>query len=122
MSESGKNVRKYDEETKVQAVKLAKEIGAKEASVQLNIPYGTLDGWIRRSKKGEVDLGTGQYSPDECLSLAAQLKEANKRIKDLEKENRNIRRENEFLEEAAAFFSRAQLRRASRQKWAKTKD
>ena len=116
MSESGKNVRKYDEETKVQAVKLAKEIGAKEASVQLNIPYGTLDGWIRKSKKGKVDLGTGQYSPDECLSLAAQLKEANERIKALEKENRKIQRENEFLEEAAAFFA------ASRQRSAKVKD
>lgn len=116
MSESGKNVRKYDDETKVQAVKLAKEIGAKEASAQLNIPYGTLDGWIRKSKKGEVDLGTGQYSPDECLSLAAQLKEARESIKALEKDIRRLEKENAFLEEATAFFA------ASRQKRAKTKD
>ncbi len=117
MSEnSKKSARTYDDETKVQAVKLAKEIGSKEAAKQLDIPYGTLDGWIRKSKSGEVDLGTGQYSAEECLSLAAQLKEANDKIKNLEKDIKRIQKENDFLEEAAAFFA------VSRQKWAKTKD
>ena len=112
---SKKTVRTYDEETKVQAVKLAKEIGTQKAAVQLNIPYGTLDGWRRKSKLGEVDLGIGQYSAEECLSLAAQLKEAKEKIRFLEKENKRIQEENEFLEEAAAFFA------AGRQKLAKTK-
>ena len=111
-----KAARTYDEETKVQAVQLAKEIGIKEAAVQLDIPNGTLDGWVRKAKHGEVDMGIGQYSAEECLSLAAQLKEAKERIRILEKENKRIQKENEFLEEAAAFFA------ASRQKWAKTKD
>jgi transposase len=62
-----------------------------------------------------VDLGIGQYSAEECLSLAAQLKEAKEKIRFLEKENKRIQEENEFLEEAAAFFA------ASRQKLAKTK-
>ena len=112
---SKKTVRTYDEETKIQAVKPAKEIGTQKAAVQLNIPYGTLDGWRRKSKLGEVDLEIGQYSAEECLSLAAQLKEAKEKIRFLEKENKRIQEENEFLEEAAAFFA------ASRQKPAKTK-
>ena len=113
---SEKKAKKYAEETKVQAVKLANEIGTKQAAEQLNIPYGTLDGWRRKAKKGEVDLGKGEYSPDECLSLAGQLKEAKERIKALEKENRQFKKENEFLAEATAFFA------ASRQKSEKMKD
>jgi len=111
-----KKAAKYDEETKVQAVKLAREIGIKKAAEQLNIPYGTLDGWNRKSKTGGVDLGVGEYSAGECLSLAAQLKESNERVKSLEKELHRVQKENEFLEEAAAFFA------ASRQRSAKMKD
>jgi YD repeat-containing protein len=38
--------RQYNEEFKVQAVKLAKEIGGKKAAAELNVPYNTLIGWI----------------------------------------------------------------------------
>ena len=84
--------RRYDEEFKKQAVKLAKEIGNKDAAEELDIPRGTLGTWVRQARQ-------------ESLNLAQQLQAAHKRIKELEKRNRELEEMNEFLEEASAFFA-----------------
>ena len=39
--------RKYDQEYKVQAVKLAKEIGGTKAAKELGIPEGTIHTWLK---------------------------------------------------------------------------
>lgn len=39
--------RKYDYEYKVQAVKLAKEIGGAKAAKELGIPEGTIHTWMK---------------------------------------------------------------------------
>lgn len=108
--------REYDEKFKVQAVKLAKETGTKQAAEELGIPKGTLGGWVKKAKDGEIDTGSRSRSPEEALNLAQQLQEAKKRIKELEKSNKELKELNEFLEEASAFFA------ASRQKYAKKKE
>ena len=74
-------------------------------SFTIGIPKGTLGTWLRRSKKGEIDTGTGTRTVEESLNLAEQLQAANKRIKELEKKNRELEELNEFLEEASAFFA-----------------
>ena len=51
--------RKYDEKFKVQAVKLAKETGTKQAAEELGIPKGTLGGWVKKAKDGEIATGNG---------------------------------------------------------------
>jgi len=38
-------------EYKKEAVKLAKEIGTKQASVELGVPNSTLYGWLEKEKK-----------------------------------------------------------------------
>ena len=43
--------KKYDKEYKVEAVKLAREIGRKIASEELGVPIGTLYGWVRQRIK-----------------------------------------------------------------------
>ena len=43
--------RKYDQEYKVQAVKLAKEIGGTKAAKELGIPEGTIHTWLKSRKK-----------------------------------------------------------------------
>lgn len=111
-----RTARKYDEEFKKQAIKLAKEIGNKGACEELGIPKGTLSTWVGKAKAGEIDMGTGSRSPEESLNLAQQLQAANKRIKELEKANRKLEELNEFLEEASAFFA------ASRRKSGKKND
>ena len=102
--------RRYGEEFKKEAVKLAKEIGNKEAAEELDIPRGTLGTWVRQARVGEIDTGKGTRSPEEALDLVQQLQAANKRIKELEKRNRKLEELNEFLEEASAFFAASRLK------------
>lgn len=84
MSKIGR-VKKYDEEFKKQAIKLAKEIGNKAAANELGIPKGTLGTWLRRARNGEIDTGSGMRSSEDSLNIAQQLQTANKRIKEQEK-------------------------------------
>ena len=108
--------REYDEEYKVQAVKFAKNLGSAKAAEELQIPVNTLYGWIQKVKTAELDIGCGERSPKEALSIAKENQQLKKRIKALEKENRHLSEMNEFLEDAAAFFV------ASRQKSGKNSD
>lgn len=108
--------KKYDEKFKVEAVKLARETGTKCAAEELGIPKGTLGGWMKKAKEGEIDTGVGSRSPEEALNLAQQLQEERKKNKALEKRIKELEELNEFLEEASAFFA------ASRQKYAKRKE
>ncbi|MBP3335218.1 MAG: transposase [Ruminiclostridium sp.] len=108
--------RQYDEEFKKQAIKLGKEVGIKAAAEELGIPKGTLGTWLKKAREGEIDTGSGTRTPEESLNLAEQLHAANKRIKELEKSNRELKELNEFLEEASAFFA------ASRRKSGKKND
>ncbi len=55
--------RHYGTEYKVEAVKLAKEIGQAKAAQELGIPKNTLYGWMRASRMGNLNLGVGAQSP-----------------------------------------------------------
>ena len=46
--------RKYDHEYKVQAVKLAKEIGGAKAAKELGIPEGTIHTWLKAVRTGHT--------------------------------------------------------------------
>ena len=78
---------------------------AKAAAEELQIPVNTLYGWIQKVKTAELDIGCGERSPEEALSIAKENQQLKKRIKALEKENRRLSEMNEFLEDAAAFFA-----------------
>ena len=108
--------RKYDHEYKVQAVKLAREIGGAKAAKELGIPEGTIHTWLKAVRAGTLDIGDGAHTPDSAMSLAEELAMLRKRVKDQDKEIRRLKEENEFLEEASAFFA------ASRRKSARTKE
>ena len=108
--------RQYDKDFKVQAVKLAKKIGSKGASQELDVPVNTLYGWIKSANKGMLDIGLGERRPEDALNIAEENQQLKKQIKAMEKEIKRINEMNEFLEDAAAFFA------ASRQKSGKTKD
>ncbi len=49
--------RKYDEEFKIQALKLAKGVEPKQAATELGMPENTLSGWIYKAKKGKLIQG-----------------------------------------------------------------
>mgnify|MGYP002868626020 CR=1 FL=1 len=106
----------YDTDYKVQAVKLAKEIGGAKAAKELGISRNTLYTWLKREKAGQIDLGQGTRSPENAMSLAEQVQELSAANRKLEKEIKRLQEENEFLAEASAFFA------ASRQKYKKAKE
>lgn len=50
--------RKYDQEYKIQAVKLAKEIGGAKAAKELGIPEGTIHTWLKAVRAAHWILAT----------------------------------------------------------------
>ncbi len=109
-------MRSYDKEYKIQAVKLAKARGTKNAAAELGIPVNTLSGWVHKAKNGELDLGLGEQTPETALTLAAECEQLRRQLKERDKEIRRLNELNEFLEEASAFFA------ASRRKSGKKND
>ena len=95
--------RKYDHEYKVQAVKLAKEIGGAKAAKELGIPEGTIHTWLKAVRAGKLDIGKGSHTPASAMSLSEEITMLRKRVKEQDKEIRRLKEENEFLEEASAF-------------------
>ena len=103
-------VKEYTIEYKKEAIKLAKEVGTKQAAMELGVPKGTLYGWLKKEKIGEIDLGAGSRTPSNALSLVEEIKALREKNKEYEKENARLNKINTFLEEATRFFA------ASRQK------
>ena len=104
--------RQYDHEYKVQAVKLAKEIGQAKAAKELGVSRNTLYGWVHANRLGNLDLGAGSQTPQSAMTLNEELLRLRQQVKEI----RLLKKENDFLEEASAFFA------ASRLKSAKTKE
>jgi transposase len=108
--------RTYDIEYKKQAVKLALDIGAAKAARELGVHANTVYTWMHQYRLGNIDLGPGTQTPGSATTLSEEVQILRKQVKEQNKEIRRLREENEFLEEASAFFA------ASRLKSAKTKE
>lgn len=107
--------RQYDHEFKVQAVKLAQELGSSaKAAVELGIPKDTLYGWVKAVRNGNLDIGAGAHTPQTAMTLNEELIMLRKKVREQEKEIARIRKENEFLEEASAFFAASRLKSAKK--------
>ena len=87
---------KYSREFKEEALKLSDEIGVKKAASQLGLPYYTLADWRNRTR----DRITGQSKKE--LSLTEQ----EIRIRELERENAELKEANEILKDALGFFAK----------------
>ena len=88
--------RRYSPECKAEAVKLVIETSRPIALVarELGIVEQTLGNWVKAYRH--------EHAGDEPeLSVSERAK-----LRELERENREIRIENEFLKKAAAYFAR----------------
>jgi transposase len=105
-------LRKYDQETRDRAVRMYQDRRRDfpaESALQarrrvgelLDVKAETLRGWIER-----VEIDTGER-PGVPSSVEA-------RVKELERENAELRRANEILKTASAFFAAAELDRRLR--------
>ena len=104
--------RQYDHEYKVQAVKPARETGQAKAAKELGVPKNTMYGWMRADRLGNPDPGAGSQTPQSAITLNEELIRLRQQVKEQEKEIRRLKKENDFLEEASAFFAASRLRSA----------
>jgi len=92
-----RNKRKYDPEFKREAVRLVVEesLSIREVERNLGITYGVLKGWVQKHQDHQDAAFVGSFSP---LSPEAELRQ-------LRKENDQLRRERDILKKAVAIFS-----------------
>ena len=93
--------RRYTEEFKTEAVRLALSTGGNAAAKRLGIPQSTMTNWVRQSREGASAPVPG---------AAAAVKRP---VSELEAENARLRRELasakldlEIVKKAAAYFAR----------------
>ena len=89
----------YDKTFKEEAVRLSDEIGLKNSAVQLGVSYYTLSGWRNKRNKYEQNA----FPESGYRYVLGDIKEQH--ILDLEKENAELKRLNEILQEAPGFFA-----------------
>jgi transposase-like protein len=87
--------RNYSAEYRDEAVKLVTEHARPIAEVarELGINPGTLGNWVNKYRK--------EHPVSEELGISERA-----RLRELERENRELRLEREFLKKAAAFFAK----------------
>lgn len=90
----------YSPEFKMEAVKRVLSSGSPVARVaaELGVNENTLHGWMKRyrDKPSTPFPGSGKLSDDD------------QRVRSLERQNRELREENEILKKAAAYFAKNQ--------------
>ncbi len=82
---------KYTKEFKEEAVRLSDEIGVKKTAEQLGLHYNTLTDWRkqRRARQNQPQLSEDEQQ---------------RRIRELEQENAELKRANDILKDALGFF------------------
>ena len=90
----------YTEEYRAEALKYVEEIGRGVTAKKLGISLGTLDTWRQKARAGKTETEIQEKQENR-----AEIRELQEKIREMEKEMSRIKRENEFLEEAARFFA-----------------
>ena len=74
----------------MQAVKLAKKIGAVKAANELQLPVNMLCGWIQTVNLPELDIVCDELIQEDALSIANENQQLQMRIKAFEIENKRL--------------------------------
>ena len=92
--------KQYTSEYKIEAVKRVEATKAPVARVaaELGINENTLHGWIKRYRE----------KPRTPFPGSVKLSDEDEKLRKLERENRELREENEILKKAAAYFAKNQ--------------
>lgn len=89
----------YSDQFREEALRLSDEIGLRKAANQLGLPYYTLSNWrckrnIERKNGVSVMAHKEPETPEE------------RRIRELERENMELKQANEILKDALGFFAK----------------
>ena len=92
--------KQYTSEYKIEAVKRVEATNAPVARVaaELGINENTLHGWMKRYRE----------KPSTPFPGSGKLSDEDEKLRKLERENRELREENEILKKAAAYFAKNQ--------------
>jgi transposase len=92
--------RRYTNEFKVEAVRLAQSVGCSEASRRLGIPESSLFNWVKLERAGKLGLSASvSATPRSAKELEAEVDR-------LRRELASAKTDNEILKKAAAYFAR----------------
>ena len=98
----------YDEEFKIQAVKLGREIGFSKAAIELGVNVDTLYGWNKRAKDARLDLEPGTQTPDTAMSLTEEVQKLRQQTREQAKEIARLKEE-DVVTELARLLGGAQI-------------
>jgi transposase len=93
--------RKYTDEFKVEAVKLAESIGGSKAAKRLGIPDSSLWNWLRLMRTGKLKAADGTTVP-----VKRSLAEAEAENAKLRRELASTQLDLEIVKKAAAYFAK----------------
>jgi transposase len=92
--------RRYTNEFKVEAVRLAQSVGCSEASRRLGIAESSLFNWVKLERAGKLGVSVGvSATPRSAKELEAEVDR-------LRRELASAKTDNESLKKAAAYFAR----------------
>jgi transposase len=93
--------RRYTDEFKVEAVRLAESVGATEAAKRLGVPDGSLRNWINRKRVGKPELP--ERSTVAVKRTLAEVETENDRLR---RELESTQLDLEIVKKAAAYFAK----------------
>ena len=93
--------RRYTDEFKVEAIRLAESIGGNPAAKRLDVPESSLWNWVKLSRAGK--LGATQTGMAPVKRSATELEAENARLR---RELANAKLDLEIVKKAAAYFAK----------------
>jgi transposase len=106
MEEKAVPKRRYTEEFKTEAARLAQTVGQHEAARRLGVPVATLGNWARKLQKGpqaEPSSATQAGNTAPLKRPVSELKAENSRLR---KELVSVKLDIEILRKATAYFAK----------------
>jgi transposase len=91
--------RRYTEEFKTEAVRLALSTGGNAAAKRLGIPQSTMTNWVRQSREGAS-------APDAAVPVKRPVSEVEAENARLRRELASAKLDLEIVKKAAAYFAK----------------
>ena len=89
----------YSEQFREEALRLSDEVGLRKAANQLGLPYYTLSNWrCKRNIERKTSVSVMTHKEPETPEQ--------RRIRELERENMELKQANEILKDALGFFAK----------------